>query len=146
MDHNIKRIIIIVLAQGALAILLLAVHAWRRRREKTLATESGSAPEPETVVRGPQPWVWVATVALIAGVVLLWRPCSAWYSARYAPIILRRSQLLEAASKQIHCPVDQLTVEPVGDREAKVTGCGGNTRLCWRKSIYYGWLGCYVPY
>jgi len=31
-------------------------------------------------------------------------------------------------------------------RRPKVTGCGGNTRLCWRKSNYYGWLGCYVPY
>jgi hypothetical protein len=146
MDHDIKRIIIIVLAQGALAILLLAVHVWRRHREKTLATESVSAPEPETVVRGPQPWVWVATVVLIAAVGVLWRPCSTWNSSHFAPIKIRRSELLEAASKEINCPAEQLTIEPFGDREAKVSGCGGNTRLCWRKGVGYAWRGCYVPY
>jgi len=90
--------------------------------------------------------VWVATVVLIATVVLLWRPCSTWYSSRYAPIVLRRSELLEAAAKELHCPAEQLAIEPFGDREAKVTGCGGNTRLCWRKGIGYAWRGCYVPY
>jgi hypothetical protein len=146
MDLMPNQIIIFVVAQSILAIVLIVRYARRSRREKMVTTESGAAPQPETEVRGPQPWVWVATVVLIAAVVLLWRPCSTWYSARYAPIILFRSQLLEAASKEIHCPADQLTIEVVGDREAKVTGCGGNTRLCWRKSIYYGWLGCYVPY
>jgi hypothetical protein len=149
-DLILKRIIVIALVQGLLAILFLAGYARRRRREKTTATEPGAAPPAETFAWHPQSWAWPAgIIVLFAAGMLLWRPVSTWYWSRHPPSSEHRSELLEAASKQLRCPVEQLTIEPFEDTGAKVTGCGGNTRLCWRTTSRYGapsWLGCYVPY
>lgn len=150
MDLTLDRIIIMVLAQGALAILLFVGFARRRRREKTIAAESGAAPVAETFAWSPQSWLWpVGIIVLFAVVSLLWRPVSTWYWSRHPPAIEHRSKLLEAASKQLHCPAEQLTIEPYGDQGAKVTGCAGNTILCWgrtNRSVPPAWLGCHLLY
>ncbi len=150
MDPILNRTTIIVLAQGVLVILLFAGYARRSRRGKTMTTESGAEPATETFTWHPQSWAWpVGIVVLFIVGVLLWRPVSTWYAARHPPAIEHRGALIEAASKELHCPAEQLAVEPFGDNGAKVTGCGGNTRLCWRTTTRYGalsWLGCYVPY
>jgi hypothetical protein len=150
MDLMPKQIIIIVFAQSILAIVLLVGYARRSRRAKTAALESGAAPTAETVGPGPQSWLWVAgAMLLFAAVLLLWRPVSTWYWSRHPPSIEHRSELLEAASKELRCPAEQLTIEPFEDTGANVTGCERNTRLCWRvPSRYQGpaWLACFVPY
>ena len=150
MDLIPKQIIIIVFAQGVIAILLLVGYARRSRRDKAIATASVEESTAETVARGLQSWVWVAgTMVFFAAALLLWRPVSTWYWSRHPPSIEHRSELLDAASKELRCPAERLTVAPFGDTGAKVSGCDGSTRLCWRTPNRYqgpAWLGCFEPY
>ena len=150
---DLKRIIVIVLVQAVLAILLFAGYGRRGRREKTLTAESGTPPAADSFAWHPQSWLWpVGVVVVFAAGALLWRPVSTWYLARNPPAREHRSKLLDAASKELHCPVEQLTIEPptpqtLRDGSAKVTGCGGNTQLCWgrtNRSVPPGWIGCYL--
>jgi hypothetical protein len=147
-----KQTIIIVFAQGILAILLIIGYARRSRREKAIAAASSatSATSAAEKAAGGPSWVWVAgSMAAFAAVLLFWRPVSSWYWSRHPPSIEHRSELLEAASHQLQCPAEQLTIEPYGDTGAQVTGCEGKARLCWRKTSRYSspaWLGCFESY
>lgn len=155
MELTLKRTIVIVLVQGVLVILLFAGYARRGRRDKTMAAEFGAEPMAEVGAWHPQSWAWpVGIVALFAAGVLLWRPVSTWYLARHPPSSEHRRELLDAASKELHCPTDQLaivppTTETLRDGSAKVTGCGGNTQLCWGRTGRSGpprWMGCHLLY
>jgi hypothetical protein len=150
MDLTLKRIIVIVLVQGVLVILLYAGYRRRGGREKTITAESGTTLAADPFAWHPQSWAWpVGIIVVFAAGALLWRPVSTWYLARNPPAREHRSKLLEAASKELHCPVEQLVIEPFGDNGAKVTGCGGSTQLCWgrtNRSGPPGWIGCYLLY
>jgi len=141
-DLITQRIVVIGLVQVVLLILVFALHAQRSRGDKTIAPASSAPPAADPYAWHPQSWAWpVGMIVLFAGGAWLWRPVSNWYGDRHPPALEHRKTLLETASKQLHCPIEQLTVESVGHKGAKVTGCGGNTQLCYggRHPV---WVGC----
>jgi hypothetical protein len=145
MDIIPNKITIIVFAQGVLVLLWLLGNSWRRRRENALAAE----PVAGKVPLSSQPLVWVVgTMVGLPAFLLLLRPCNTWYWSRHPPTIEHRSELLDTASKALHCPAEQLTIKPFGDTGADVTGCDRTTRSCWGRSSRYepnAWTRCYTP-
>lgn len=141
MDYSLKQIAIIVAVQGALVAVLYLARARRARRGQ----------QTDTTTMSPHAWAWpVGIVVLFAAVLLLRRPCTAWYSSRHPPTVEHRTELLQTASTQLRCPAEQLTIEAFthevsGSAGAKVTGCGGSTQFCWGRTNRSGpprWMAC----
>jgi hypothetical protein len=149
-DLITKRIVVIGLVQVVLLILVFAVNAGRGRGDKTIEPASGATPAADPYAWHPQSWAWpVGIIVLFVVGSMLWRPVSNWYWSHNPPASEHRSELLETASKQLHCPAEQLTVELHGNKGAKVTGCAGNTQLCWgrtNRSVPPAWIGCDLLY
>jgi len=141
-DLITKRIVVIGLVQVVLLILVFAFNARRSRGAQTIAPAAVATPAPDPYAWHPQSWAWpVGIIVFFVVGSMLWRPVLNWYEDRHPPALEHRKALIETASKQLNCPVDQLTIESFGHKGAKVRGCGGNTQLCYG-GRHPTWVGC----
>lgn len=140
--NAMKIVMLLCAAAGVVSVCIWAVIAHRRGARAPEASSAGSLPgktSPQSLAG------YVAFVVISAAIPVLAARCDAWHRSQHRPTDEHRRELLEAVSKQLHCPLELLTVSPVGSTVADVKGCGGSTRLCWRQLTRLwplGWRQC----
>jgi hypothetical protein len=129
----------------SLAIGVWAYFATRAKSQDSSNMEPAPPPKP-TSGQAPRNLGLGIGIVVICGLLAAFTSwCNGWHWTRHPPTQEHRQELLEVTSKQFHCPIDQLVVSPEGEIGAKVTGCGGETHLCWRQPARlwkFSWLPC----